>query len=111
VSNFRFSTDFDTYLFYQPAATKFHIADYNKAIQDMNAYIALLKQYGFTRVVYNSVWGVYNYFMPDKDHPENEGLTSLSYISISALDKVDSVNYSGVFEIRCQLYKSEFSEE
>ena len=111
VSNFKFSTDFDTYLFYQPSATKFHIADYSKAVKDMNAYIALLKQYGFTRVVYNPVLGVYNYFMPDKEHPESESMTSLSYISISALDKVDSVNYSGVFEIRCQLYKSEFTEE
>ena len=105
VSNFKFSTNTTDYIFYQSAATKFHIADYNKALQDMNAYISLLISYGYTHVVYNSVMNVYNYFKPDKQNPK---LDSMSYISITALDKIDSLNYSGVFEIRCQLYRVDF---
>ena len=98
VTDFVYSTNTATYKFYQSGSTKFHIASYSKAVEDMTAFSALLEEFGYTDIVYNSVMQVYNFFRPGKS----------SYVSISALDKIEESSYSGVFEIRCQLYASEY---
>ena len=101
VSNFVYSTNTDVYKFYQGNFTKFHIESYSKAVEDMTAYLALLAEYGYTEVIYNSVMKVYNCFRPGKS----------SYVSITPLDQIAESDYTGILEIRCQLYAQDYQEE
>ena len=51
-------------------------------------------------IVYQAllIMNVYNFFLEDKN----------SYVSITALDKIDINNYTGIVQIRCQLYAQDF---
>lgn len=98
VTNFVYSTNTELYKFYQVDYTRFHISSYSKAVEDMNAFKALLAEYGYTDVVYNKEAKLYNCFKEGKS----------SYISIAALDQIEEANYTGILDIRCQLYASEY---
>lgn len=98
VTNFVYSSNTEVYKFYQSDYTRFHIASYSKAVEDMNAFLTALSQYGYTEIVYNKEAKIYNCFREGKS----------SYISISALDQIEEESYSGILDIRCQLYAQEY---
>lgn len=98
VTNFAYNSSNPLYKFYQGTPTNFYIDDYNVALEDLSVFASQLEEYGFTDRVYNALMNVYNYFLEDKN----------SYVSITALDKIDINNYTGIVQIRCQLYAQDF---
>ena len=98
VTNFVYSTNTDVYKFNQSTYTKFHIESFSKAVEDMSAFMALLAEYGYSEVIYNKEGKFYNCFREGKN----------SYITVSALDQIEEEQYSGVLDIRCQLYAQDY---
>ena len=98
VTNFAYNSSNPLYKFYQGTPTNFYIDDYNVALEDLSVFASQLEKYGFTNRVYNAIMNVYNFFLEDKN----------SYVSITALDKIDINNYTGIVQIRCQLYAQDF---
>ena len=97
VTNFDFTDDKESYVFRQGKATRFYIADYNVAKNDLARYYDLLVSYGFDDdIVHNPVLKVDNLFK------------GTSFVSIMHIDDYGVTEYPGYIEIRCQLYASDF---